>query len=67
LELSPLPSIIGHGKVFLTETEGNLDETLKEIQKKYSQEIFILDIRLDINDVSNAIQRLIKDICKKIK
>jgi hypothetical protein len=62
LELSPLPNIISQGKVFLTETEGNLDETLKEIQQKYSQEICILDIRLDINNVSNAIQRLRKDM-----
>ena len=64
---SLLPNIIGHGKGVLTETEGHLDEALNEMKKKHAQKIPILDVRIESDDNSNALQKLAKNMCKNIK
>jgi TPP-dependent 2-oxoacid decarboxylase len=61
-----IPEIIGHGKGFLIETEDQLEESLSAAEKIYSQELSILDVRLDTHDGSPALQRLTQSLAKKV-
>lgn len=61
-----IPEIIGHGKGFVIETEGQFEESLSSAEKIYSQELCILDVRLDIHDGSPALQRLTESLGKKV-
>ena len=61
-----IPEVIGHGKGFVIETEGQLEESLSAVANIYSQELCILDVRLDIHDGSPALQRLTESLGKKV-
>jgi TPP-dependent 2-oxoacid decarboxylase len=61
-----IPEIIGHGKGFVVETEDQLEEALSAAENIYSQELCILDVRLDIHDGSPALQRLTESLGKKV-
>ena len=60
-----IPEIIGHGKAFLIETEGQLEDSLSA-EKFYSKDLCILDVRLDPHDGSPALQRLTESLGKKV-
>ncbi|HET7283586.1 MAG TPA: thiamine pyrophosphate-binding protein [Nitrososphaeraceae archaeon] len=61
-----IPEIIGHGKAFLIETEGQLEDSLSAAEKFYSKDLCILDVRLDPHDGSPALQRLTESLGKKV-
>jgi indolepyruvate decarboxylase len=61
-----IPEIMGHGKAFLIETENQLEESLSAVEKIYSKELCILDVRLDPHDGSPALQRLTESLGKKV-
>jgi TPP-dependent 2-oxoacid decarboxylase len=61
-----IPEIIGHGKAFLIETEGQLEDSLSAAEKFYSKELCILDVRLEPHDGSPALQRLTESLGKKV-
>jgi TPP-dependent 2-oxoacid decarboxylase len=61
-----IPEIIGHGKGFLIQTEDQLEESLLAAENIYSQELCILDVRLDPHDGSPALQRLTESLGKKV-
>lgn len=63
---SQIPDIIGgHGKGFVIETEGQLEESLSVVEKLNSQELCMLDVHLDVHDGSPALQRLTDVLGKK--
>jgi hypothetical protein len=51
---------------FLIETEDQLEESFSAAENIYSQELCILDVRLDIHDISPALQRLTETLRKKL-
>lgn len=61
-----IPEIIGHGKAFLIETEGQLEDSLSAAEKFYSKDLCILDVRLDPHDGSPALQRLTESLGQKV-
>lgn len=61
-----IPEIIGHGRGFVIETEGQLEESLSLAENIYSKELCILDVHLDINDASPALQRLTEILGKRV-
>jgi TPP-dependent 2-oxoacid decarboxylase len=61
-----IPELIGHGKGFMIETEGQLEESLSAAENINSKELCILDIHLDIHDASPALQRLTEMLGKKV-
>lgn len=63
---SLIPNILGKGRGFIIETEGQLDDALNSIEEVFSQELCILDVRLGRDDISNALQRLTNILSKKI-
>src|SRR5919199_5140303 len=61
-----IPDVIDHGKGFVVETEAQLEESLSAAENIYSQELCILDVRLDTHDGSLALQRLTESLGKKV-
>jgi indolepyruvate decarboxylase len=61
-----IPEVIGHGRGFMIETEEQLEESLSVAENIYSKELCILDVHLDINDASPALQRLTEMLGKKV-
>ncbi|MFL6370407.1 MAG: alpha-keto acid decarboxylase family protein [Nitrososphaeraceae archaeon] len=62
-----IPEVIGgHGRGFMIETEDQLEESLLAAENIYSQELCILDVRLDTHDGSPALQRLTESLGKKV-
>jgi indolepyruvate decarboxylase len=62
-QYSLIPNIVGGGKGFIVETEEQFEEAL--LYAESNTECFcILDIRLDINDKSPALQRLTEALRK---
>jgi TPP-dependent 2-oxoacid decarboxylase len=61
-----IPGVLGHGKGFVVETEDQLEESFSAAENIYSQELCILDVRLDIHDGSPALQRLTESLGKKV-
>ncbi|MFL6338989.1 MAG: alpha-keto acid decarboxylase family protein [Nitrososphaeraceae archaeon] len=62
-----IPEVIGgHGKGFMIETEEQLEEAFLAAENIYSQELCILDVRLDMHDGSPALQRLTESLGKKV-
>jgi hypothetical protein len=51
---------------FLIETEDQLEDSFSAAENIYSQELCILDVRLDIHDSSLALQRLTETLRKKV-
>jgi TPP-dependent 2-oxoacid decarboxylase len=62
-----IPEIISHGKGFVIETEDQFEESLLAAEKIYSQDLCILDVRLDTHDGSPALQRLTESLGKKVR
>jgi TPP-dependent 2-oxoacid decarboxylase len=62
-----IPGIIDHGKGFVIETEGQLEESLSAAENIYCNEFCILDIHLDVYDGSPALQRLTEVLGKKVQ
>jgi TPP-dependent 2-oxoacid decarboxylase len=60
------PEVIGRGKGFLIETEDQLEDSLTAAEKIYSQDLCILDVRLDTHDGSPALQRFTESLGKKV-
>jgi TPP-dependent 2-oxoacid decarboxylase len=61
-----LPDVFGTGRAFLVNTEKQLDEAL--MAAKYHTEAFsLLEVRLDQNDRSPALQRLAKRLGENLK
>jgi hypothetical protein len=48
------------------ETEGQLEESFSAAKNIYSQELCILDVRLEMHDGSPALQRLTESLGKKV-
>src|SRR5919197_228931 len=61
-----IPEVIGHGRGFMLETEEHLEESLSVAENIYSKELCILDVHLDINDATPALQRLTEILGKKV-
>jgi TPP-dependent 2-oxoacid decarboxylase len=62
-----IPEVIGgHGRGFVIETEDQLEESLLAAENIYSQELCIIDVRLDTHDGSPALQRLTESLGKKV-
>jgi TPP-dependent 2-oxoacid decarboxylase len=61
-----IPEVIGHGKGFVIETEGQLEQSFSAAKNTYYQELCILDVRLDIHDGSPALQRLTESLGKMV-
>jgi TPP-dependent 2-oxoacid decarboxylase len=61
-----IPEIIGHGRGFMIETEGQLEESISAAENIYSKELCILDVHLDIHDASPALQRLTEILGKRV-
>jgi len=62
---SKIPEILGSGKGFVVETEDQLDDALSSAEK-YLESFCILDVSLDPNDMSPALQRLTQGLAKKV-
>jgi indolepyruvate decarboxylase len=61
-----IPDLIGSGRGFTVETEDQFEEALSAAENIYSKELCILDVHLDINDGSPALQRLTESLGKKV-
>lgn len=61
-----IPELLGSGKGFIVETEEQLDETLV-VAKEYTDSFIILDVHLDPNDSSAALQRLTERLAKSVR
>jgi indolepyruvate decarboxylase len=64
---SQIPGLMDHGKGFVIETEDQLEESLYAAENIHSNELCILDIRLDIHDGSPALQRLTEVLGRKVQ
>jgi TPP-dependent 2-oxoacid decarboxylase len=62
-----IPEVISHGRGFMIETEDQLEEALFAAENIHSQELCILDVRLDTHDGSPALQRLTESLGKKVR
>ncbi|MGH9922502.1 MAG: alpha-keto acid decarboxylase family protein, partial [Nitrososphaerales archaeon] len=62
---SRIPDVIGAGRGFVIETEEQLDEALLAAQE-YTKDFCILDVRLDRNDRSPALQRMTSRLAKRV-
>jgi TPP-dependent 2-oxoacid decarboxylase len=65
-DYSLIPNIIGKGRGFIIETEDQLADALNSADEIFFQELCILDVRLSIDDISYALQRLTNILSKKI-
>ena len=61
-----LPQLIGNGCGFAVETEGQLEDALQRA-KAETQTFSLLDVRLDPLDRSPALDRLAKNLAKRLK
>ena len=61
-----IPEIIGQGRGFMIETEGQLEESLSAAENIYSKDLCILDVHLEIHDASPALQRLTEMLGKRV-
>jgi indolepyruvate decarboxylase len=64
-QYSHIPEVIGAGRGFVIETEEQLDEALLTAQE-YTKDFCILDVHLDPNDRSPALQRLTSRLAKRV-
>ena len=63
---SRIPEILGKGQGFDIYTEGELEEALRAA-REYTESFCILDIHLDLNDRSPALQRLTAMLAKRVQ
>ena len=64
---SLIAQLIGHGKGFVVETEEQFEEALSDVERKYSNVLCILDVRLDPLDGSQALKRLTEALAKNVR
>ena len=62
---SRIPEVLGFGKGFDIETEGQLEQALG-ICREYTQQFCILDIHLDPHDCSSALKRFTQSLGQKV-
>lgn len=62
---SRIPEVLGSGRGFVVETEEQLDEALFAAER-HSESFCLLDIRLDPQDRSPALQRLAQRLAQKL-
>ena len=62
-EYSCIPDILKTGRGFKIKTEDNLEEAL-QLSRQYTKEICILDVQIDSDDKSLALQRMTKALGK---
>ena len=60
-----IPEIIGGGRGFLVETEGQLEEALR-LAERETEAYTLLDVHLDSMDHSPALRRLARNLAKKV-
>jgi indolepyruvate decarboxylase len=60
-----IPEVIGGGRGFLVETEGQLEEALG-LAEQETQTFSLLDVHLDSMDHSPALQRLARGLAKRL-
>jgi TPP-dependent 2-oxoacid decarboxylase len=60
-----IPDVIGGGRGFLVETEGQLDNALR-LAERETESFTLLDVHLDSMDHSPALQRLARGLAKKL-
>lgn len=65
-DYSLIAQLIGRGRGFVIETEEQFEDVLSEVERKYSKELCILDVRLDPLDGSQALKRLTEALAKKV-
>jgi TPP-dependent 2-oxoacid decarboxylase len=65
-QYNAISEIVGGGKGFLINTEDEFDRAL-EAASKYLNSFRILEVRLDPNDGSDALQRLTDVLCKRVR
>ncbi len=63
---SRIPEVLGAGKGYDIRTEGQLEKALQEVQK-HTDSFCILDVHLDPEDRSLALERLTTALSKRIK
>lgn len=64
-EFSKVPEVLGQGRGFVVETEGQLDEALRQSER--ARDTFcILDVRLQQHDCSPALRRLSTRMAKQV-
>lgn len=66
-DYSLIAQLIGRGRGFVVETEEQFEDALSEVERKYSKELCILDVRLDPLDGSQALKRLTEALAKKVR
>jgi TPP-dependent 2-oxoacid decarboxylase len=62
---SRLPEIFGAGRGFIVKTEAELDEALAEA-KKWEKSFCLLDVQLDPQDRSPALERLAERLALRL-
>jgi TPP-dependent 2-oxoacid decarboxylase len=60
-----LPRVLGAGRGFAVETEGQLDQALREAGKE-TENFSLIDVRLDPLDRSAALHRLARNLAKRL-
>jgi len=65
-QYNAVPEIVGGRKGFLISTEDEFDRAL-EVASKHLDSFCILEVRLDPNDGSDALQRLTDVLCKRVR
>jgi indolepyruvate decarboxylase len=64
-EYSSLPDILKVGRGFRIKTEDQLEEAL-QISRQHTKDICILDVQIDSNDKSQALERMTKAMAKRV-
>ncbi len=64
-EYSCIPDIFKAGRGFNIMTEDHLEEAL-QLSSKYTEDICILDVQIDTNDKSQALERMTKALGKRV-
>ncbi len=64
-EYSCLPDILKSGRGFNIKTEDQLEEAL-QLSRQYTKDICILDVQIDSDDKSLALQRMTKALAKRV-
>ena len=64
-EYSCIPDIFKAGRGFNIMTEDHLEEAL-QLSSQYTEDICILDVQIDTNDKSQALERMTKALAKRV-
>jgi indolepyruvate decarboxylase len=64
-EYSCLPDILKSGKGFNIKTEDQLEEAL-QLSRQYTKDICILDVQIDSDDKSLALERMTEALGKRV-